>query len=110
MSTFSNEPLLNKEQLDVLTSLSEDDPKAFLADLFNTFHPNTQQYRFSDSQNPGGPSVHISQPLGVTIGLGAGGYTMGGQTYPSASEEPFHVDEHGSFMGYVGDVWETVTK
>ena len=37
MSTFSNEPLLNKEQLDVLTSLSEDDPKAFLADLFNTF-------------------------------------------------------------------------
>lgn len=37
MSTFSNEPLLNKEQLDVLASLSEDDPKAFLLDLFNTF-------------------------------------------------------------------------
>ena len=77
-------------------------------DLFNKFHPNTQQYRLSDPNNPAGPSAHLSQPLGVTTGIGAYGIDL--QTYPSASEGPFHVDVHGTLGGHIEDVWEAFTQ
>lgn len=37
MSNISNEPVLNLEHLEVLTTLSDDDPKEFIVDLFRTF-------------------------------------------------------------------------
>jgi RHS repeat-associated protein len=77
-------------------------------DLFNPFHPNTQQYRFSDPNNPAGPSMHLSQPLGVTMGIGAYGIDL--QNYPSAAGGPFHVDEHGTLWGHIEDVWDVLTQ
>ena len=78
-------------------------------DIVNPFHRNTQQYRFSDPNNPAGPSMHLSQPLGVTMGIGPG-YGIGLQTYPSAPEGPFHVDAHGTVWGHVEDVWDVLTQ
>ena len=77
-------------------------------DILNPFHPNTQQYGFSNPNNPAGPSMHLSQPLGVRTGIGAYGIDL--QTYPSAPEGPFRVDAHGTVWGHVEDVWDVLTQ
>ena len=78
-------------------------------DVINPFHPNSQQYRFSDPNDPSGPSIHISQPLGVGLGI-VNGYSIGAQTFPSASEGEFHVDTHGTTMGHIQDIIEVLTR
>jgi len=78
-------------------------------DVINPFHPNSQQYRFSDPNDPSGPSIHISQPLGVGLGI-VNGFSIGATTFPSASEGEFHVDTHGTTMGHIQDVIDVLTR
>jgi RHS repeat-associated protein len=78
-------------------------------DPFNPFHPGTEQHRFSDPNNSAGPSIHISQPLGVRIGI-VDGFNTGLQTFPSASEGEFHVDNHGTIGGHIEDIWDTIMR
>ena len=79
-------------------------------DLFDEiFHPNTQQFRFSDGSNPGGPSLHISQPLGSGLGI-VNGFQIGVVNFPSANEGDFHVDTHGTILGHTQDVVDTLTR
>jgi RHS repeat-associated protein len=78
-------------------------------DVINPFHPSSQQYRFSDPNDPSGPSIHISQPLGVGLGI-VNGFSIGATTFPSASEGEFHVDTHGTTMGHIQDVIDVLTR
>jgi len=78
-------------------------------DVINPFHPSSQQYRFSDPNDPSGPSIHISQPLGVGLGI-VNGFSIGATTFPSASEGEFHVDSHGTIGGHIQDVIDVLTR
>ena len=78
-------------------------------DVISPFHPSSQQYRFSDPNDPSGPSIHISQPLGVGLGI-VNGFSIGATTFPSASEGEFHVDTHGTTMGHIQDVIDVLTR
>jgi RHS repeat-associated protein len=78
-------------------------------DAFNPFHPNSNQYRFSDPSNPSGPSIHIALPLESYLDPGPG-YGIGLHTRPSSSEGDFHVDTHGTFWGHVQDVLDLLKR
>jgi RHS repeat-associated protein len=78
-------------------------------DVINPFHPNTQQFRFSDPNDPSGPSMHISQPLGSGLGI-VNGFQIGVVTFPSESQGAFHEDTHGTIGGHIQDVIDVLTK
>jgi len=78
-------------------------------DVVNPFHPNTEQFRFSDPNNPSGPSIHISQPFGTDLGI-VNGFQIGVVTFPSESQGEFHVDTHGTTWGHIQDVIDVLTR
>jgi len=78
-------------------------------DVVNPFHPNTEQFRFSDPNDPSGPSIHISQPFGTGLGI-VNGFQIGVVTFPSESQGEFHVDTHGTTWGHIQDVIDVLTR
>lgn len=78
-------------------------------DAFNIFHPNRQQYRFSDPTIASGPSIHLALPLASYFDLGPG-YGIGLHTRPSSSSGDFHVDSHGTLFGHVQDVLDLLKR
>jgi hypothetical protein len=82
---------------------------SYALDVFNIFHPNSNQYRFTDPSDPNGPSIHIALPTDSYLDPGPG-YGIGFHTRPSASQGDFHVDSHGSLLGHVQDVLDLLKR
>ena len=78
-------------------------------DIVNPFHGSSQQYRFSDPNDPSGPSIHIVQSLGAALGI-VNGFNIGVVTFPSASGGDFHVDAHGTTWGHIRDILKMLTQ
>jgi hypothetical protein len=78
-------------------------------DVANPFHSNSQQYRFSDPNDPDGPSIHLSLPVGFESSLGTG-YEVGFDHYPASPEGEFQVDSDGTTWGHIHDLWDLATQ